>query len=132
MSQKETVGISVRFDLTNEDERRAWEYLKGIGKKEHRFYTQAIVAAVNDYYGRREQIISDPYLETREKEDAFLRKVLEVIEQGIKDNAQANVVGSLITALQQVSASSPLSNTASEDVPEYEYADTMLKFAGAF
>ena len=33
MSQKETVGISVRFDLTNEDERRAWEYLKGIGKK---------------------------------------------------------------------------------------------------
>ena len=79
MSQKETVGISVRFDLTNEDERRAWEYLKGIGKKEHRFYTQAIVTAVNDYYGRREQIISDPYLETREKEDAFIARVLEAV-----------------------------------------------------
>ena len=41
---------------------------------EHRSYSDVIIAAVNGYFGRKRQLADNPYLETREKEDAFLRR----------------------------------------------------------
>ena len=37
------------------------------------------MTAVNDYFGRQEQLAADPYLETREKEDAFLQRIESTI-----------------------------------------------------
>lgn len=45
---------------------------------------RAIVAAINDHFDRQNRLASDPYLETREKEDAFLQRVMEVIGQGLR------------------------------------------------
>ena len=56
----------------------------GWTKKQYRSYSKAIVTAINDHFERQEQLASDPYLETREKEDAFLRRVTEAIEQGLR------------------------------------------------
>lgn len=53
-------------------------------KKQYRSYSKAIVTAVNDHFDRQARLASDPYLETREKEDAFLRRVTETIEQGLR------------------------------------------------
>ena len=39
---------------------------------------------------------NDAYLETREKEDAFLDKVLTTIEQGLKASSSNNAVTNLL------------------------------------
>ena len=56
----------------------------GWTKKQYRSYSKAIVAAVNDHFERQERLAADPYLETREKEDAFLRQVMEAVAQGLR------------------------------------------------
>ena len=53
-------------------------------RKQYRSYSKAVVAVVNDYFERQERLAADSYLETREKEDAFLRQVTEAIEQGLR------------------------------------------------
>ncbi|MCX4325506.1 MAG: hypothetical protein OSJ59_21520, partial [Lachnospiraceae bacterium] len=71
------VSTNIRFNLEKEMDRTAWEHLQQRDKREYRSYSKAVIAAVNDYFERRGRLVSDPYLETREKEDAFLQRVLE-------------------------------------------------------
>lgn len=81
---KQIYTTTLRLNLTDEDDLRAYEYLQRMDKKQYRSYSKAVVAAVNDYFERQERLESDPYLETREKEDSFLRRVTETIEQGLR------------------------------------------------
>ena len=81
---KRIFTTTLRLDMTDEEDRRAWSYLQRMDKKQYRSYSRAIVAAVNDYFGRQEQLAADPYLETREKENAFLKQITETIEQGLR------------------------------------------------
>lgn len=81
---KQIYTTTLRLNLADEDDRRAFEYLQRMNKKQYRSYSKAIVSAINDYFERQERITSDPYLETREKENAFLRRVMEAIGQGLR------------------------------------------------
>ena len=81
---KQIYTTTLRLNLAGEDDRRAFDYLQRMDKKQYRSYGKAIVAAVNDHFERQERLAADPYLETREKEDAFLRRVMEAIEQGLR------------------------------------------------
>ena len=81
---KQIYTTTLRLNLADEDDRRAFDYLQRMDKKQYRSYSRAIVAAVNDHFERQERLAADPYLETREKEDAFLRRVTETIEQGLR------------------------------------------------
>ena len=80
---KRIVNTNIRFNLDNADDRRAWERLQHLDRKLYKSYTRAIVVALNDFFDRQERMANDPYLETREKEDAFLRKVLDTVERGL-------------------------------------------------
>ena len=68
-------STNIRFNLEKEADRTAWDHLQRRDKQEHRSYSKAVIAAVNDYFERRGRLDADPYLETREKEDAFLLRV---------------------------------------------------------
>ena len=81
---KQIYTTTLRLNLADEDDRRAFDYLQRMDKKQYRSYSRAIVAAVNDHFERQERLAADPYLETREKEDAFLKRITEVIEQGLR------------------------------------------------
>lgn len=81
---KQIYTTTLRLNLADEDDRQAFEHLQRMDKKQYRSYSKAIVTAVNDYFERQERIADDPYLETREKEDAFLRRIMETIEQGLR------------------------------------------------
>ena len=72
---KQIYTTTLRLNLADEDDRRAYEHLQRMDKKLYRSYSKTVVAAVNDYFERQERLTADPYLETREKEDAFLRRV---------------------------------------------------------
>lgn len=81
---KQIYTTTLRLNLTDEDDRRAYEHLQRMDKKQYRSYSKAIVTAINDHFERQARFESDPYLETREKEDAFLKRITEVIEQGLR------------------------------------------------
>ena len=81
---KQIYTTTLRLNLKDEDDRRAYEHLQQMDKKKYRSYSKAIVAAINDHFDRQNRLASDPYLETREKEDAFLQRVMEVIGQGLR------------------------------------------------
>ncbi len=77
---------TLRVRLDTPEGRKAWGYLVSRDKSKYRSYSDAIIAAVNGYFDRERQLADDPYLETREKEDAFLQKVLETVERGARAN----------------------------------------------
>lgn len=80
---KQIYTTTLRLNLADEDDRRAYEHLQRMDKRQYRSYSKAIVTAINDHFDRLYRLASDPYLETREKEDAFLQRVMEVIGQGL-------------------------------------------------
>lgn len=96
---RQIINTNIRLNLEREEDRLAWKYLQDLDRKQYKSYTRAVVAAINDYFGRQMQLAEDPYLETREKEDAFLRKVLETIEKGIAESKQDGMLSALL-ALQ--------------------------------
>ena len=75
---------TLRFNLDKPDDRAALEYLQGVGKEKYKSLNRTVIAAVNDHFLRKARLAADPYLETREKEDAFLRRVQETIEQCLR------------------------------------------------
>lgn len=101
---------TLRINLTKPEGRKAWAYLKNRDKSRYRSYSDAIIAAVNGYFDREKLLADDPYLETREKEDAFLQRVLETVQQGV----QANPLGGLAALLQAAPAQAQ-ENAAVED-----------------
>ena len=55
-------------------------------KEDFRSQNEFVIAAINDYYARHLALKRDPYLESREKEDAFVKGIVEAVEQKVLDN----------------------------------------------
>lgn len=122
------ISTNIRLNLDKEADRRTWEYLQNMDRKKYKSYSRAIVTAVNDYFDRQERLAADPYLETREKEDAFLDRIIATIEQGLKTSSSTNTVGSLLQFLSSNVAQSPEQNE-STDVASL---DSALDFTDSF
>lgn len=76
-----------RFNEEKEEERKAWDILYSRDVKEDfRSQNEFVIAAINDYYARHLALKRDPYLESREKEDAFVKGIVEAVEQKVLDN----------------------------------------------
>ena len=79
MAKENIKALCLRFDLADEDERRAYELLQNRDKVEFGSYTELVSRAVNEFFERRLILKDDPYFETREKEDAFIARVLDAV-----------------------------------------------------
>ena len=115
---------TLRLDLEREADRRAWEYLQNRDKNKYKSYSKTVVIAINEYFERQERLQNDPYLETREKEEAFLREIMNTIHSTLSGYA---AIGGLLQLLQQSApqAPPPAANTE-EDI------SAALDFAGSF
>ena len=80
MAKENIKAIYLRFDLVDEDERKAYDYLQNRDKSEFGSYTKLVSRAVNEFFERRSRLKDDPYFETREKEDAFIARVLDAVQ----------------------------------------------------
>ena len=128
---RQIVSTNIRFDLEREPDRIAWEYLRQRDKRQYRSYSRAVIAAVNDYFERRGRLAVDPYLETREKEDAFLRRVLETIQTGLNQVTSTNATDALLQLLQGIQPKAePDVETSWQDQQEAE--DMALDFVDGF
>ena len=107
---------TLRFNLNREDDRRALEYLRSADG--YSSYSRAVIAAVNDHFSRMEKMKDDPYLETREKEDAFLRRVQETIEKSLS----AAPALQLAQLFQNVQTQAAPQETSPEDDENFETA----------
>ena len=119
---KKIINTNIRFNLDNEDDRKAYEYLQGMDRKKYKSYTKAVVIAVIEHFERQQRLEADSYLETREKEDMFLKKVLDTIEQGLKT---AGNIGGLIQLLSASTQQQPevQTNTADDNDAALHFAD---------
>ena len=124
MSGRQTINTNIRLNLANEDDRRAWAYLQSMDRKQYKSYSRAVVAALNDYFGRQERLADDPYLETREKEDAFLLRVQETIERSLQAASSTGSISGLAALLHSVQpvAASDQSDDTEDDL------DTAMDF----
>ena len=97
--ERKIINTNIRLNLLDEADRQAWEYLQTMNRKKYKSYTRAVVAAVNDYFGREYEKEEDPYLETREKEDAFLRQVQNAIKEWVKESVPMLLAKNLMELL---------------------------------
>ena len=109
---RKIINTNIRFNLDNEDDRKAYEYLQDMDRQQYKSYTKAVVIALIEHFERQQRLEADSYLETREKEDMFLKKVLDTIEQGLKT---AGNIGGLIQLLSATAEQQPAVQTNTED-----------------
>ena len=121
---RKIINTNIRFNLDNEDDRKAYEYLQSMDRKQYKSYTKAVVIALIEHFERQQRLDADSYLETREKEDMFLKKVLDTIEQGLKT---AGNIGGLIQLLSASTGQQPqVQHNTEEDT------NAALNFADGF
>ena len=79
MAKENVKALCLRFDLADEDDRKAYDHLQKRDKAEFGSYTKLVVQSINEFFERRSKLRDDPYFETREKEDAFIARVLDAV-----------------------------------------------------
>ena len=117
----EIFTTTLRLNLENADDRRAWEYLRNMDRARYRSYSSAIVTAINDHFSRQERLSNDPFLETRERQEAFLSEIKDTIRECLQTSGAG--LGGLAALLQGVQATSQPDEAMSE-----EAFDTAMDF----
>lgn len=74
---------NLRFNLDKPVQRAAWECLQTMDKAQFKSYSQVIALAVVDYFDRLERLQDDPYLETREREEQFVNRIVAAVESAM-------------------------------------------------
>ena len=99
-------------------------------RQKYKSYTKAVVAALNDYFAREYRNEEDPYLESREKEDAFLERVETAIRDGVKESVPMAMAKNLFGRLEEKPKKQD-----TEDAMDWEQEadmDAALEFADSF
>ena len=100
MSKKEHIfATTIRLNTRTPEGSQTVAWLKSRDKKEYPSYSDLITDAVNFFCARRHALQNDPYLETRQKEDDFLRQIEERVEQAIRQ-AEARGFANALQMLQ--------------------------------
>ena len=77
-------NTNLRFNLDKAQQRKAWEYLQTMNRQDFKSYSQVISLALVDYFDRYYRTQSDPYLETREREELFVKQIVGAVENSLK------------------------------------------------
>ena len=104
-------NLKVRFNLSKENDRRAYDYLQSAEKS----YSKAVISAICGYVDLSEKAAS---------EDIFLERVITTIKEGL---AGTNPLGSLLQFVQTPSAQTP-----AEKESNAETEKAMLNFLDSF
>ena len=94
-------NVKIRFNLNNENDRKAYDYLQDAEKS----YSKAVISAICEYLGLSERTAN---------EDAFLERVIATIREEV---SKSNPLGGLLQLAQTPSAPTPTEkeNTETEE-----------------
>lgn len=118
-------NTNIRF-YEEEEDKRAWEILHALDKKEFKSQSKFVVLAILDYYEKCMKQEQDPYFETREKEDAFSDRIVKSVEEKILSNLPA-LIGNYVMCVQQI----PLQNASMVGQSELANSTGILPAANA-
>ena len=122
---------NVRFNRNSESAMQAWSLLHSDEvEKEFKSQNEFVICAINDYYERHLRKKRDPYLETREKEDAFVERIVAQVAEktlanlptlaGMPSPANGNGNGRI---KQGHTAEAVLGESAEEEPEDNEFLD---------
>lgn len=121
------INTNIRFNLKKADDRRAWKYLQSMDRSKHKSYSRAVISAINEYFEREQKLADNPFLETQEKEDRFMQKILDTINQGLQKYSASGGLASLIKLIS-ANQEPPIRNSQNTD----EDNTAALEFADSF
>ena len=82
-------NTNLRFNLNKEKHHRAWEHLQHMDKRIFKSHSNAAIDALNDYFDRYNKAQDDPYLETREREEQFVERLVTAVEASLDQTLPA-------------------------------------------
>lgn len=123
--ERKIINTNIRLNLMDEQDKKAWEYLQTMDREKYKSYTRAVVIALNDYFDREYRREADPYLETREKEDAFLEKVVDAVKEGAEESMPMVLAKNLLEALRPMMEKAAQSKGIKEECKASEIFDGM-------
>ena len=97
---------NLRFNLDKPVQRTAWECLQTMDKARFKSYSQVIALAIVDYFDRLKRLQDDPYLETREREEQFVNRIVAAVERAMKDALPVYLAGCM-TGLSKAAPVAP-------------------------
>lgn len=106
-------NVKIRFNMSKENDRKAYEYLQSAELS----YSKAVISAICGYL---------ELTETKAAENAFLERIISTIRE---ETAKINPLGHLLHFVQTPSAQTP---PAEKDNIETENTETMLDFIDSF
>ena len=94
-------NVKIRFNLNNENDRKAYDYLQGAEKS----YSKAVISAICEYLGLSERTAT---------EDAFRERIISTIREEV---SKSNPFGGLLQLVQTPPAPTPTEkeNTETEE-----------------
>lgn len=76
-------STNLRFNLNKPEHLKAWNYLQDMDKGQFKSYTSVVATAINDYFDRYYKSLDDPYFETREREEAFVTRIVSAVDDAL-------------------------------------------------
>ncbi|MDE7287994.1 MAG: adenylate cyclase [Oscillospiraceae bacterium] len=107
-------STNLRFNLDKSPYREAHSYLKNMDRKTHKSINKVVAIAVCEHFKRLEKSANDPYLETREREDNFVNRIVESVKIAV-EKAMPSFMAAYITAKLADIPNIAISSTASEN-----------------
>ena len=104
-------NVKIRFNLNNENDRKAYDYLQDAEKS----YSKAVISAICALLELSERMAA---------EDAFLERVISTIREEV---AKSNPLGGLLQFVQ-----TPPAQTPAEKENNAETEETVLAFLDSF
>lgn len=104
-------NVKVRFNLSKENDRKAYEYLQGAEVS----YSKAVISAICGYMELSERTAT---------EEAFLERVISTIRE---ETAKTNPLSGLLQLVQQ-----PVAQTPSEKGKNDDSGEAVLDFLDSF
>ena len=112
-------STNLRFNLDKPLYKKAWTYLQNMDKAEFKSYNHAIALSVEDYFERYYKKESDPYFETREREERFIEQIVLAVEKAIEKALPSFLTACLTGIVQpykQIEAAEPAREEINDEV----------------
>ena len=136
MKKGNIINVKVRMNLDREEDRKAWENLRGIDRKKYKSYSRAFIKAINYFTDIERGMCDDLRKERRKEQEELLKLIAKTV-----DSSVCNALGPIATIprLQEnVTVKKRMSDTSDtdrEDVSSQEKTallDEALDFANGF
>lgn len=79
----EIKSLCVRLNLAKKDDKTVWDILRTLDKKKWKSVNRTVITAVKDFFERNSRLESDPYFETREREEKFTADIISAVERSM-------------------------------------------------